>query len=56
MLQMNELDRERLKQAYEGTRPLLPRLLMPLICLLIRKAVARDLDAIKAFSEREYGH
>jgi uncharacterized protein YndB with AHSA1/START domain len=33
------------------SRRLLPRLLMPLICLVIRKAVARDIDAVKALCE-----
>jgi carbon monoxide dehydrogenase subunit G len=34
------------------TRPLFQRLLMPLFCLLVRKSVEEDIDAVKAFSER----
>jgi hypothetical protein len=35
------------------TRPLVPRLLMPLMLrLFIREAVERDFDAVKAFCER----
>jgi uncharacterized protein YndB with AHSA1/START domain len=35
------------------TRPLIPRLLMPLMLrLFIRKAVERDFDAVKAYCER----
>jgi uncharacterized protein YndB with AHSA1/START domain len=30
---------------------LLPRLLMPLICLLIRKSVEKDIDAVKSYCE-----
>jgi hypothetical protein len=36
------------------TRPLVPRLLMPLMLgLFIRKAVEKDFDAVKAFCEKE---
>jgi hypothetical protein len=36
------------------TRPLVPRLLMPLMLrLFIRKAVEKDFDAVKAFCESE---
>ena len=31
---------------------LLPKLLLPIACLFIRKAVARDIDAVKAWCER----
>jgi hypothetical protein len=34
---------------------LLPRLLMPLISLFSKKAIARDIDAVKAFCERREG-
>lgn len=30
----------------------LQRLLMPIVCLLIKKIVAKDIDAVKAFCER----
>jgi uncharacterized protein YndB with AHSA1/START domain len=30
---------------------LLPRLMMPIVCLMIRKAVAKDIDGVKAFCE-----
>jgi len=30
---------------------LLPRLLMPLVCLFIKKAVEKDIDAVKTFCE-----
>ena len=36
------------------TRPLVPRLIMPLMLrLFIRKAVEKDFDAVKAFCEKE---
>jgi hypothetical protein len=36
------------------TRPLVPRLIMPLMLrLFIRRAVEKDLDAVKAFCEKE---
>ncbi|MGA2117436.1 MAG: SRPBCC family protein [Bryobacteraceae bacterium] len=38
------------------TRPLLPRLLMPLMLrLFIGKAIGKDFDAVKAFCEKESG-
>ena len=33
-----------------ASRPL-TRLLLPLVCLLVRKAVAKDIDAVKAWCE-----
>ena len=38
-----------------GSRSLVTRLVLPLVCLLVRKAVARDLDAVKAHCERQGG-
>ena len=36
------------------TRPLVPRLIMPLMLrLFIRKAVEKDFDGVKAFCEKE---
>ena len=35
------------------SRPLIARLLMPVICLLIRKSVAKDIDAVKTYCERQ---
>jgi len=32
-------------------RSLVRRLLMPVVCLLIRKAAAKDIDAVKAYCE-----
>jgi uncharacterized protein YndB with AHSA1/START domain len=40
----------RLVMDARARRPL-PRLLLPLVCLLVRKAVARDIDAVKAYCE-----
>jgi len=40
----------RLVMDARGDRPL-TRLLLPLVCLLVRKAVARDIDAVKAYCE-----
>ncbi len=33
------------------SRRLLPRLLMPLVCLFVKKAVEKDIDAVKAYCE-----
>ena len=37
------------------SRRLIPRMLLPMICLLIRKAVEKDIDAVKVACERLSG-
>ena len=34
------------------SRRLLPKLMMPLVCLFIRKAVEKDMDVVREFCER----
>jgi uncharacterized protein YndB with AHSA1/START domain len=34
------------------SKPLLARIMMPLVCLMIRGAVQKDLDAVKSYCER----
>jgi hypothetical protein len=36
---------------FRQARAFVQRLLMPLVCLLIRRAVAKDIDAVKAYCE-----